>query len=192
MIIMGEIIREISGKTLDLYAIENFYKPLGANRTFFNPLKFLLMNEIIPTENDKTFRKQQLQGYVHDQASAMLGGVAGHAGLFSNANDLGKILQMLLQGGTYGAVRYFSEETVKYFTSAHFLANGNRRGLGFETNRLSLIREQVLYVHQHRPTVLDTAVLPVLMCGLTPMKIWFSCSCVTGCTRWPKTIKSYL
>lgn len=137
MIIMGEIIREISGKTLDLYAIENFYKPLGANRTFFNPLKFLLMDEIIPTENDKTFRKQQLQGYVHDQASAMLGGVAGHAGLFSNANDLGKILQMLLQGGTYGAVRYFSEETVKYFTSAHFLANGNRRGLGFDKQVVS-------------------------------------------------------
>jgi len=87
---------------------------------------------IAPTENDKIFRKQIIQGYVHDPGAAMLGGVAGHAGLFSNANDLAKIMQMYLNKGNYGGEQYVSSATINYFSSCVSCADGNRRGLGFD------------------------------------------------------------
>lgn len=137
MIIFGETIELLSQKTLDVYATENFYTPIGAGYTYFNPLQHTTANNIVPTENDTLFRRQIVHGYVHDQASAMLGGVAGHAGLFSNANDIGKLSQMLLQRGEYGGRRYFAEETVEYFTTAHYEASKNRRGLGFDKPLMS-------------------------------------------------------
>jgi CubicO group peptidase (beta-lactamase class C family) len=69
---------------------------------------------------------------VHDPGAAMLGGVAGHAGLFSNAYDLSVIMQMLLQEGSFGGTQYLRPETVRQFTSAPFAASGNRRGIGFD------------------------------------------------------------
>jgi CubicO group peptidase (beta-lactamase class C family) len=88
---------------------------------------------IIPTENDMIFRKQLLQGYVHDPGTAMLGGVCGHAGVFSNANDLAKIMQMYLNGGIYGRKRFFTDSTLKMFTDSPFdEVNGNRRAIGFD------------------------------------------------------------
>jgi len=87
-------------------------------------------NQIAPTENDKLFRKSLLIGTVHDQGAAMAGGVAGHAGLFSDANDLAKLGQMLLQGGTYGGYQFYKPETVRMFTQQQF--ETSRRGLGWD------------------------------------------------------------
>jgi CubicO group peptidase (beta-lactamase class C family) len=85
---------------------------------------------IVPTERDADFRKGLIHGYVHDPAAAMLGGVAGHAGLFSNAEDLARLLQMLLNGGTYNGHRFFNEETIAQFTA--YQSDDSRRGLGFD------------------------------------------------------------
>jgi CubicO group peptidase (beta-lactamase class C family) len=99
----------------------------------YQPLDHFTRDQIAPTENDTIFRMQQLWGDVHDQAAAMFGGVAGHAGLFGNAHDLAAIMQMLLDGGTYKGVRYLKASTINYFTKAHFAAsNDNRRGIGFD------------------------------------------------------------
>ncbi len=110
----------------------NFYKPLGAYRITYNPLSKFPDNEIIPTEKDNYYRKQQLLGTVHDESSAVLGGISGNAGLFASANDLAKLLQMYLQMGTYGGKMYLKESTLKEFTRVQFPQNKNRRGLGFD------------------------------------------------------------
>jgi CubicO group peptidase (beta-lactamase class C family) len=86
----------------------------------------------MPTEQDTIFRKQLLRGDVHDPGAAMLGGVSGHAGLFSNAYDLAVILQLLLNNGTYGGKQYFLPSTIKEFTRVQFPGKGNRRALGFD------------------------------------------------------------
>jgi beta-N-acetylhexosaminidase len=114
------------------YLNTNFYNSLGMNHTLFNPLTRFDQDRIVPTENDVVFRKQLIWGHVHDPAAAMMGGVAGHAGLFSTANDMAKLLQMYLNKGEYGGVRYFPATTVEYFTSCVNCVNGIRRGLGFD------------------------------------------------------------
>jgi CubicO group peptidase (beta-lactamase class C family) len=97
------------------------------------PLKKYSRNKIIPTENDLLFRKQLVHGYVHDQGAAMIGGVAGHAGIFSNANDIGKLMQMFINKGQYANEYYISKNTVTEFTKCQFCKEGNnRRGLGFD------------------------------------------------------------
>ena len=96
------------------------------------PLNRIEKDRIIPTEHDYEYRIQLIKGYVHDQGAAMLGGVGGHAGVFSNANDLAKMMQMYLNYGKYGGERYISEETVKEFTKCQFCKNDNRRGSGFD------------------------------------------------------------
>jgi CubicO group peptidase (beta-lactamase class C family) len=100
--------------------------------TTYLPRKKFKLDRIVPTENDKTFRKQLLHGDVHDQGAAMLGGVSGHAGLFGNANDMAIILQMLLNGGHYGGISYIEKSTIDEFTSMQFPLNDNRRGIGFD------------------------------------------------------------
>ncbi len=129
---LKSIIERIGSEPLDLYAWKNFYKPLGAGRMTYLPLERYPEAEIVPTENDVIFRRQLVHGHVHDPGTAMLGGVGGHAGLFSNANDLAKLMQLYLQGGVYGGVRYFDPETIEWFTSAPNSNNGNRRGIGFD------------------------------------------------------------
>jgi beta-glucosidase-like glycosyl hydrolase/CubicO group peptidase (beta-lactamase class C family) len=126
------IIEKHKQKSLAQYAHETFYGPLGMARTTFNPLTKFERDEIIPTENDKLFRKQLVHGYVHDQGAAMMGGVGGHAGLFSTATDLAALMQMILNYGTYGGDRYLSEAVIKEFTRCQFCENDNRRGLGFD------------------------------------------------------------
>jgi CubicO group peptidase (beta-lactamase class C family) len=123
-----------SNTTLDVFAADQFYRPLGLATTGFNPWKKGLIARCAPTEQDTYFRHQQIQGYVHDMGAAMLGGVSGHAGLFSNANDLAKIFQMLLNGGTYGWREYLKPETVKLFTTRY--EKSTRRGLGFDMKEL--------------------------------------------------------
>ncbi len=129
---LKSIIERISLEPLDQYTWKNFYKPLGASRMTYLPLERYRDTEIVPTENDVIFRRQLVHGHVHDPGTAMLGGVGGHAGLFSNANDLAKLMQLYLQGGVYGGVRYFEPETISWFTSAPNSDNGNRRGIGFD------------------------------------------------------------
>jgi CubicO group peptidase (beta-lactamase class C family) len=98
----------------------------------YKPLEKFEKSSIAPTENDLVFRKQIVQGYVHDPGAAMLGGVSGHAGLFSNANDLAKFMQMLLNGGTYGGDKYLDRKQILEYTSCMACENGNRRGMGFD------------------------------------------------------------
>ena len=129
---LKSIIERISSEPLELYIEKNFFKPLGASRITYLPLEKYPESEIVPTENDVIFRRQLVHGHVHDPGTAMIGGVGGHAGLFSNANDLAKLMQLFLQNGEYGGVRYFSPETVSRFTSAPNSNNGNRRGIGFD------------------------------------------------------------
>ena len=127
---LKEIVERITNSTIDQFCDSIFYKKLGSYTTTYNPLNKFSKNLIAPTEYDKTFRKQLIWGYVHDPGAALYGGVQGHAGLFSNAIDLAKILQMLLNGGKYGYYTFLSQNTINYFTSYH--SKNNRRALGFD------------------------------------------------------------
>ncbi len=136
--ILKDYLEKATGKTLDILSSENFYKSLGANNTTYNPLQKFNKNDIPPTEIDTYFRHQTIQGYVHDMAAAMEGGVAGHAGIFSNAMDVAKIMQMYLQKGNYGNYQYFSEKTFNDFNTCYFCSEGNRRGVGFDKPQLGI------------------------------------------------------
>ncbi len=127
---LAAIAERITGKKLNAYVEEQFYKPMGLTRTAYNPLKKFPAAEIAPTEHDLTYRGQLLQGYVHDPGAAMFGGVAGHAGVFAQAEDVAVIFQMLLNGGSYGGKRYFKKATVDKFTA--YNSKISRRGLGFD------------------------------------------------------------
>ncbi len=129
-IFLGKIVEVISGKPLDVYAKETFYKPLNMTTTTFHPREYMPLENIVPTELEKQFRQQLLWGDVHDEGSAMFGGVAGHAGLFSNAYDLAQLYQMLLNGGELNGQRYLKKETVEKFTA--YSSDISRRGLGFD------------------------------------------------------------
>ena len=124
------ILEEIVGQSLEKYLRNNIYLPLGLNRILYHPLNVFSVQQIAPTENDLTFRKQLLKGYVHDPGTAMLGGVAGHAGEFSNAWSLAHIMQLFLNKGQMANQNYFSEATYNEFTKQQF--PGNRRGAGFD------------------------------------------------------------
>ncbi len=132
--LLQKITENLTGEKLDLLCDNLFYKTIGASSLCFNPWKIYSLNRIVPTENDLFFRKQLIHGYVHDQAAALFGGVAGHAGLFGNAGDLAKILQMYLNNGVYGYRRYLKSETVEFFTRQQH--SENRRGLGFDKPEL--------------------------------------------------------
>ena len=130
--LLKEIIEKITGENLNDYVDQNFYKKIGMENLGFLPKNNLATERIIPTEKDYEFRSQLLKGDVHDMGAAMLGGVGGHAGLFSNANDLAKIMQMYLNKGSYAGENYLSKEVVKEFTSCQFCLDDNRRGIGFD------------------------------------------------------------
>lgn len=127
---LREIIFRITGKTLDKYVAENFYQPMGLQTMGYNPLDRFPREQIAPTENDTSFRDQLIWGYVHDQGAALLGGVGGHAGLFSNALDLATLMYMLINEGNYGGVNYLNKDTLADFTRQQF--SDNRRGAGFD------------------------------------------------------------
>ncbi len=129
-IFLGKIVEAISGLSLDEYVKKEFYKPMGLTTAGFKPAEQFSLNRIAPTEQEKYFRLQLLRGDVHDPGAAMFGGVAGHAGLFSNAYDLAVIMQMLLNGGTINGKRYLQKGTVELFTAYH--SSISRRGYGFD------------------------------------------------------------
>lgn len=128
-IYLAKIVEALSGLSIDAYVQQHFYARMGLSAVGFLPLQKHALKKVVPTEDDQLFRKQLLQGYVHDQGTAMMGGVAGHAGLFSDAYDIAAIMQMLLNKGVYNGRRYLSESTVLLFTNYH---GNNRRGYGFD------------------------------------------------------------
>jgi len=130
MYVMKDIVEHIAEEPLNLYVQDQFYKPLGMQTAGFLPRNRFSPDQIIPTEDDKTFRKTLLIGYVHDQGAALAGGVSGHAGLFASSNDVAIFYQMLLNRGTYGGEEYFKPQTVDLFTSKQ--SDVSRRGLGFD------------------------------------------------------------
>jgi serine-type D-Ala-D-Ala carboxypeptidase len=130
MYVMKEVAEHQTGIPIQDYIQQEFYRPLGMQTAGYLPRRRFPKARIIPTEDDKTFRKTLLQGYVHDQGAAMAGGIAGHAGLFATANDLAIYGQLLLNRGEYGGARYFKPETVDLFTSKQ--STTSRRGLGFD------------------------------------------------------------
>ncbi len=130
--ILKKYIEKHYDKPMDQLVQEHFYEPLGANFTTYNPANMFTNSQIVPTEEDDYYRYQRIQGYVHDMGAAMQGGVGGHAGIFSNANDVAKIMQMYLQKGFYGGKRYFKTETVDIFNTCYYCNKGVRRGLGFD------------------------------------------------------------
>jgi beta-glucosidase-like glycosyl hydrolase/CubicO group peptidase (beta-lactamase class C family) len=130
--IWPKIIEKMTGKKYEDFLKEQFYKPLGANTLTYNPLRFFPREQIIPTERDTFFRMELLQGYVHDEGAAMLGGVSGNAGLFGTAEDLAKLYQMYLWNGSYGGRQFLSPEVLREFTGYQYESRGIRRGLGFD------------------------------------------------------------
>lgn len=138
--LLAAAIESINNQPINQYVDENFYKPLGLSNISYLPRRKYALDRIIPTELDTVFRHQLVHGDVHDPGAAMLGGVSGHAGLFSNATDLAVIMQMLLQNGSYGGQQYFTQQTVKDFTKCQFPLNENRRGLGFDKPLLEYVK----------------------------------------------------
>ncbi|MEO8720039.1 MAG: glycoside hydrolase family 3 N-terminal domain-containing protein [Ginsengibacter sp.] len=129
-ILMADVVRAISGLRIDKYVDKYFYKPMGLTSIGFNPRNRFDTNLIAPTEIDQYFRHQLLYGDVHDEGSAMFGGDAGHAGLFSNAENIGAILQMFLDGGTFKGQQYIKPSTLKLFTA--YNSSISRRGIAFD------------------------------------------------------------
>jgi beta-glucosidase-like glycosyl hydrolase/CubicO group peptidase (beta-lactamase class C family) len=126
------IVELVSNKRFDVFVDENFFSLLGLKSTCFRPLTKFPKARIVPTELDNDFRHQLLQGDVHDYGAALLGGISGHAGLFSNATEVAIIMQLIINEGVYNGIRIFEAETIKKFTSSPFTANKNRRGIGFD------------------------------------------------------------
>lgn len=129
-IFLGSIVEQLSGKSLDAFCQEYFYRPMGMTTTGFRPRERFTVDRLVPTETEKNFRRQTTRGDVHDEGAALMGGIAGHAGLFSSAYDLAILYQMLLNKGTYQGRRYLEPETIRVFTS--YQRSGSRRGLGFD------------------------------------------------------------
>ncbi|MGB0915040.1 MAG: glycoside hydrolase family 3 N-terminal domain-containing protein [Crocinitomicaceae bacterium] len=126
-----KIVEKQNGQSLDEYVENTFYKPMGLNNLKYNPSKHFPLDQILPTENDTIFRKELVHGYVHDQGASMMGGVGGHAGLFSNASDLAGLMQLFLNKGQYAGVSYIDPEVVSKYTGCQYCPK-NRRGAGFD------------------------------------------------------------
>lgn len=127
-----DVVEAKTRQGLDTYVENTFYKRMGLQHLGYHPRMRFPLDRIVPTEYDMSFRKQLVHGDVHDPASAMFGGVAGQAGLFSNANDLAVMMQMFLNYGEYGGQRFISKETMSEFIKCQFCKEGNRRAIGFD------------------------------------------------------------
>ncbi|RYE19975.1 MAG: beta-N-acetylglucosaminidase, partial [Sphingobacteriaceae bacterium] len=131
MYMMKEVVEEVTHQKLNDYVLSEIYQPLGMQSTGFLPRNRFPKSRIVPTtENDNWFRNMLVQGYVNDPGAAMAGGVEGHAGLFSSANDLAIFYQMLLNKGSYGGQKFYEPTTVNLFTSRQ--SKTSWRGLGYD------------------------------------------------------------
>lgn len=132
-ILLADMVKQVSGQTLDVFMQEHFYGPMGMEHTSFNPLQHgFAIDSIAPTELDKTYRHRLVHGTVHDQNADVMGGVSGHAGLFSTAEDIYKLCSMLLKDGMYGGQQYLSKAVIDTFNCRYYTKFGNRRALGFD------------------------------------------------------------
>lgn len=129
-ILLGMLVEQLAGMPMEAYLQREFYGPMGLERTGYLPLRRFAKSEIVPSNKDRFLRKETLQGFVHDEASAFFGGLAGNAGLFSTAREVAHIYQMLLNGGEIDGKRYLSKETCQLFTTE--VSKISRRGLGFD------------------------------------------------------------
>ncbi|MEY4867815.1 MAG: hypothetical protein RIT36_714, partial [Bacteroidota bacterium] len=129
-IFLGEVVKAVSGQSLDQYAWNNFYRPLGFRSTGFNPTAYMKKGTIAPTEEDPYFRERLVRGYVHDPGAAMFGGVSGHAGLFSNAYEIAVLMEIIMNKGVINEKRFFSTATIDLFNA--YQSGISRRGLGFD------------------------------------------------------------
>ena len=127
-----EIVENQTEQLLEDYVENSFYAPMGLRSIGYHPLKKNKLSQIAPTEYDLLYRQQLVQGYVHDPGAAMLGGVGGHAGIFSDAYDLAVMMQMFLNGGKYGGVEVLDEDVIEKYTSCPYCADDVRRGIGFD------------------------------------------------------------
>lgn len=127
---LAQLVERRAGISINRFAEEYFYQPMGLEHTTYRPLDRFTADRIPPTEEDNYFRGRRVQGHVHDMGAAMLDGVSGHAGLFSNARELATLMQMLLQDGYYGGHQYLDPETIRQFTQRH--PRSTRRGIGFD------------------------------------------------------------
>jgi len=137
--ILKKFIEEHYGKPLETVIQEEFYESLGAYTMGYNPTDRFPLENIVPTEMDRDFRMQKVHGYVHDQGAAMMNGVSGHAGIFSNANDVAKVMQMFVWKGYYGGKRYFNAESLDLFNTCYYCDVQVRRGIGFDKPQLGTV-----------------------------------------------------
>ena len=133
-ILLQQVVESIVKLPMDLYLAKEFYAPMGLQRTMYLPLQKYSKEEIMPTAANDFLRRQDLCGYVHDEAAACMGGISGNAGLFSTASEVAKIYQMILNGGEWNGKRYLSEATCRLFTTETSAIS--RRGLGFDKPNL--------------------------------------------------------
>ncbi len=137
---LKRIIEKETQAALNIYVQKTFYAPLGLSTMTYKPLAKFDLDRIAPTEFDAKFRKQLVHGDVHDQGAAMLGGVGGHAGLFSDANDLAVLMQMYMNKGEYGGMRYIDTATISEFTRCQYCKD-NRRAIGFDKPEMNPEKE---------------------------------------------------
>lgn len=135
-ILLAEIVERTYKKPLNELVTQNFYDKINANNLTYLPLTKFDVSQIAPTEIDNYFRHTTVQGYVHDMGAAMMGGVAGHAGLFGNALDVAKMMQLFLDEGTFNGEQLLSPKTINDFNTCYFCVHGNRRGAGFDKPQL--------------------------------------------------------
>lgn len=134
--ILKDYLESFYDVSLDALIQQRFYKTIGANYSTYNPLEKFDKTQVIPTEKDTYFRFDTVHGHVHDMGAAMQNGVGGHAGLFSNANDVAKLMQMYLQYGHYGGKQFLTPKTIDAFNTCYFCEEDNRRGIGFDKPQL--------------------------------------------------------
>jgi len=134
--ILQKYIEEYYEDSLDNLVEKYFFDRLGASHLTYLPLNKFTKEQIPPTENDNYFRYQEIQGYVHDQGAAMMGGIAGHAGLFGNAHDIAKMMQMYIWQGTYGDIKFINSDTFQQFNTCYYCDQDVRRGIGFDKPQL--------------------------------------------------------
>jgi CubicO group peptidase (beta-lactamase class C family) len=131
-VILPKVVEKLSGESFELFLHNRLYAKLGATSLMYLPALSVPKDKIVPTEDDQEFRHELLQGFVHDETAALLGGISGNAGLFGSVGDVAKVMQLYLQNGEYGNERFIKEETLKNWTSSHMQKTSNRRGYGFD------------------------------------------------------------